>query len=185
MTELSKVQQFLTDPSVKANNNSKKIQIFKNNKWIDIEIRALTNKEYNISLEKSRKRNSDGTISYDLSAGDEYICVQGIINPDFKEQAWINYTNKTIQEYNKKLKEEIQKEYDEAVEKYEKTLKEGGKASRPTKRKAKYIDEVVTANDLLKYIFFAGEIRQICDKIIQFSGFNSNFVKEVEEAKNS
>lgn len=178
---LSEAQKFLASVNAKA---TKKIFVEVKGKEVPFIVKSLEDKEYNEAMNLTTSM-SNGKVQFNQTGGDEYICLRCIVEPDFKQQEWIDYVNEEIKRRNIEKEKAAEEKYLKETEEYEAKIKAGEKAKQPKKDKVELEKECLTSKDLLKTILSPGNIRNISDKIMDLSGFNNKVKDDIEETKNS
>ena len=147
-------------------------------------IRPLENKEYGDAVQKTVALATKGNgLEVNEDDGNEYICLQCIVEPNFRDQEWIDYTNANIKRENAEIKKKVEEEYLQALEKYNKEKETDENAVAPKKKKIKLKSEIVTSKDLLRSILMPGQIANLADKIVEISGFGNKIEEYVEDVK--
>lgn len=181
---LTEAQKFLGSEKV-IGNEFQKVVVNVKGKDIVFTVRPLTSDEYDASINKSIKIGVDKKdISVNNSAGNEYICLQCIVEPNFRQQEWIEYVNAEIKEHNIKEQKRVEEKYQKELKEYENAVEKGEKRQMPIKEKVILTKEVQIANELLKRVLGAGIIAELADKIVKLSGFGTQIKDYIDEVKN-
>lgn len=178
---LTEAQKYLASACATAN-DAIKVAVNVKGRTVPFTIRPLTSKEYNDAIQKTVSLATGG-VEVKEDDGNEYICLQCIVEPDFKDQEWIDYVNANIKKENAEIKKKVEEQYLKDVEAYNKEKETDENAVMPKKKKVTLKKEVVTSKDLLRSILMPGQIAELADKITQISGFGTKIHEYVEDVK--
>ena len=176
---LSEAQKFLAQVNSKE---TKKIAVTVNGVEVPFTVRTLEDKEYDEATNLTAKM-VNGKLSINQAEGDEFICLKCIIDPDFRQQEWIDYVNEEIKKRNLEKEKAVEEKFVKETEEYEAKVKAGEKAKPPKKEKFDKERECLTPKDLLRAKLKPGDIRNISEKILDLSGFNNKIKDIVDDVK--
>ena len=178
---LTEAQKYLAEACATADNEIK-VAVEVKGKVQPFTIRPLTSKEYNDAVQKTVSIASGG-VEVKEDDGNEFICLQCVVEPDFKDQEWIDFVNANIKKHNAEAKKKVEEQYLKDIEKYNQEKETDENAVMPKKKKIVLKKEVVTSKDLLRSILMPGQIAELADKITRISGFGNKIQDYVEDVK--